>query len=204
MMSQNLRSNRTKKGGGSKEKDYMEESEAEESDPDNPSIPRAVGLLPLFRKSKAKMMNQKASTSQNSKKSRNSQKSPNSEKSKKKASKVLSISDSDTASDKEDSVSDSSYEEEQEESNSDSDDDDGGKDGDGDGHGSDEDYHRSNDERGPGTSQENVMAPANDVDSDGNVSSGNVSFVVFPQRCYCVWQNDDVGKFLSLGKYSWK
>ena len=29
-------------------------------------------------------------------------------------------------------------------------------------------------------------------------------FCCLPQRCYCVWQNDDVGKFLSLGKYSWK
>ena len=101
-MSQNLRSNKKKKGGGSK--DYMQESD---SDPDNDNIPKAMGLIP---KSKAlsqtaldKIMNQKAQTSpnsqksKNSQKSQNSQKSPNLEKSKKRASKVFrNESDSDS------------------------------------------------------------------------------------------------------------
>ena len=93
-MTQNLWSNRKKKGGGSK--DYMSDS-----DPDN-DIPKAVGLL---RKSKAlsetalyNIMNPKAQTPSNSQKSKKSQKSPNSEKSKNSASKVFRNSDSDSES----------------------------------------------------------------------------------------------------------
>ena len=100
---------------------------------------------------------------------------------------MLSIPDSDSESNKEDSgsESDSSYDEEQEQSNSDSDDEDGGEDGDDVGPGSEEDNPGSLpdlDEREAGPSHENVPAQANDLDSDGNVSSENVSFVAISQQ----------------------